>query len=255
MKRHVLILGGTTEARELAQKLSDRADLAVTISLAGRTAVPTPQPVPLRTGGFGGIAGLTQYLAHHKISALIDATHPYATTMSAHAMTAARETGTPLIVLRRPAWRAMPADRWTEVADARAAAQALGAKPLRVFLAVGRQEIAPFELAPQHYYLIRSVDPVEPPLALPSADYIQARGPFDQAAERALLLHHGIDVLVTKNSGGQAAYGKLAAARELGVRVLMFQRPLEPAGHAVDSISDVIAWLNHVPAVRVDRGV
>ena len=167
MKRHVLILGGTTEARELAQKLSERADLAVTISLAGRTAVPTPQPVPVRTGGFGGVAGLAQYLAHHKISALIDATHPYAVTMSAHAVTAARETRTPLIVLRRPAWRPTPTDRWTQVADAREAAQALGAKPLKVFLAVGRQEIAPFELAPQHYYLIRSVDPVEPPLALP----------------------------------------------------------------------------------------
>jgi precorrin-6A/cobalt-precorrin-6A reductase len=255
MKRHILVLGGTTEARSLALELSSRADLGVTMSLAGRTKTPIRQPVPVRTGGFGGVAGLARYLIDHKISALIDATHPFATTMSAHALAAAGEVHTPLIVLRRPPWRAVRGDQWTEVADARAAARALGVEPLRVFLTVGRQEIVPFELAPQHYYLIRSVDPVDPPLAVPSADYIQARGPFHQPEEHALLLRHAIDVLVTKNSGGDAAYAKLAAARELGIRVVMLERPPDLPCHAVGSISDVIAWLDHVLTSRIERGV
>jgi precorrin-6A/cobalt-precorrin-6A reductase len=249
MKRAVLILGGTTEARALAQQLSGRADLVVTISLAGRTAVPVPQPVPLRSGGFGGVAGLVQYLSHHRICALIDATHPYAAAMSAHAVAAAAQTGTPLIALRRPPWRPMAEDRWTQVADAHEAAQVLGAQRLNVFLTLGRTDIGAFERAPQHHYLVRSVDPVEPPLAVSCAVYIQARGPFEEGEERTLLRQHAIEVLVTKNSGGQAACGKLAAARALGIRVVMLQRPPQPSCPAVETIPEVLAWLDHVAAV------
>ena len=143
MRRHILILGGTTEARQLAQQLAPRTDIAVTLSLAGRTVSPLAQPVPIRSGGFGGIAGLARYLRDEAVYALIDATHPYAATISAHAVSAARQTQTPMIALRRPPWAAVAGDRWTEVLDAKDAVQGLGIAPRRVFLALGRQEIAP----------------------------------------------------------------------------------------------------------------
>jgi precorrin-6A/cobalt-precorrin-6A reductase len=255
MRRHILILGGTTEARELAQHLAPRTDVTVTLSLAGRTASPLAQPVPVRRGGFGGIAGLVQYLRDHVIDALIDATHPYAPTISAHARSAASQTSTPMTTLRRPPWRAVEGDRWTEVLDADDAVHHLGLKPRNVFLALGRQEIAGFAAAPQHHYLIRSVDPVDPPLAVPHARYIQDRGPFAEAQERALLGAHAIDVIVAKNSGGSATYGKIAAARVLELPVLLLRRPPEPEGDGVTSVSEAIAWLDHMFETEVDRGV
>src|SRR5262249_51147659 len=163
----VLILGGTTEARRLAERLAPRRDLAVTLSLAGRTSNPVPHPVPVRIGGFGGAEGLADYLKSERIDRLIDATHPYAAQMSENAAGAAALTNVPLLALRRAPWPAVDGARWTEVADTPAAACALGTAPRRVFLALGRNEIAAFETAPQHVYLVRSVDPVEPPLAVP----------------------------------------------------------------------------------------
>ena len=260
--RHILILGGTTEARQLAQLLAPRTDIAVTLSLAGRTVSPLAQAVPVRRGGFGGITGLAQYLRDQGIYALIDATHPYAATMSAHAVSAARQTNTPLIALRRPPWRPVAGDRWTEVVDAGDAVRALGIAPRRVFLALGRQEIAPFVSAPQHRYLIRSVDPVQPPLAVPHARYIEERGPFGEAEERALLAEHAVEAVVAKNSGGQATYGKIAAARALGIPVLLIRRPADPGGRSVSEVSEAIAWLDHVLGIdahvlgtELDRGV
>ena len=250
----ILILGGTTEARRLAERLATRADLDVTLSLAGRTSNPVPHPVPVRIGGFGGPEGLAACLEAERIDRLIDATHPYAAIMSANAVQAARLAGVPLLALRRPAWRPVAADRWTEVADTRAAAHALGAAPRRIFLALGRNEIAAFEAAPQHFYLVRSVDPVEPPLAVPHATYVQARGPFRAEDDRALLASHSIDVVVSKNSGGDAAYGKIAAARALGIEVLLLRRPALPDVDAVEHIEDVVAWLDHRPSSPV-RGV
>jgi precorrin-6A/cobalt-precorrin-6A reductase len=255
MKRHILILGGTTEARQLAQHLAARSDIAVTLSLAGRTASPLAQPVPVRSGGFGGIRGLTQYLRDRDVRALIDATHPYAPTISAHAMSAGLQANTPTIALRRPAWCAIAGDRWTEVLDAEDAVRALGAVPQQVFLALGRQEIAPFIQAPQHHYLIRSVDPVEPPLAVPHARYIQDRGPFAEETERALLLAHAIDVVIAKNSGGGATYGKIAAARSLGIPVMLLRRPPESANAGVTTVPEAIAWLDHVLQAELVRGV
>jgi precorrin-6A/cobalt-precorrin-6A reductase len=255
MKRHILILGGTTEARQLAQHLAARTGIAVTLSLAGRTASPLAQPVPVRRGGFGGVRGLTQYLRDHDVHALIDATHPYAPTISAHAMEAGLQASTPTIALRRPAWRAIAGDQWTEVPDADDAVRALGASPRHVFLALGRQEIAPFIQAPQHHYLIRSVDPVDPPLAVPHARYIQDRGPFEEETERALLLAHAIEVVVAKNSGGGATYGKIAAARGLGIPVMLFRRPPESATTGVTSVYEALAWLDHVLQTELVRGV
>jgi len=227
----------------------------VTLSLAGRTASPLAHPVPVRSGGFGGIRGLTQYLRDHEVRALIDATHPYAPTISAHAMNAASQANTPTIALRRPPWCAIAGDQWTEVLDAEDAVRALGAVPRQVFLALGRQEIAPFIRAPQHHYLIRSVDPVEPPLAVPHAHYIQDRGPFEEETERALLLAHAIDVVVAKNSGGDATYGKIAAARALGIPVMLFRRPPESASAGVTTVPEAIAWLDHVLQTELVRGV
>jgi precorrin-6A/cobalt-precorrin-6A reductase len=241
----VLILGGTTEARRLAERLGIRRDLDVTLSLAGRTSNPVPHPVPLRIGGFGGAPGLADHLRSARIDRLIDATHPYAAQMSVHAAEAARLAGVPLLGLRRPAWRPVAGDRWSEVADTRAAVRALGATTRRVFLALGRNEIAAFEAAPQHHYLVRSVDPVEPPLAVPSATYIRARGPFREEDDRALLAAHAIDVVVSKNSGGDAAYGKIAAARALGIAVILLRRPPLPEVPAVATVDDAVAWLAH----------
>jgi precorrin-6A/cobalt-precorrin-6A reductase len=249
MASPILILGGTTEARELAALLAARGAEAV-ISLAGRTAHPVTMPVPVRLGGFGGVAGLVADLRERKTGFLVDATHPYAAIMSRHAAEAAAMANLPLLALRRPAWTREPGDDWTEVADARGAIATLGPAPRRVFLALGRQELAPFVEAPQHDYLIRSVDPVEPPLAVPWARYILARGPFDEAAEHAMLRDARIDAIVCKNSGGTATYGKIAAARRLGIRVVMLRRPILPEAPEVATAEAALAWLDHAGALR-----
>jgi precorrin-6A/cobalt-precorrin-6A reductase len=253
--RKILILGGTLEARQLAGRLAGRADLDVTLSLAGRTAKPAAQPVAVRLGGFGGADGLTQYLAGQRIDILIDATHPYAAAISANAAAAAAQTGTPILALRRPPWRAVAGDRWTEVDDIRAAVSALGDEPRRVFLAIGRKDVAAFAAAPQHDYLIRSVDPIEPPLKLPHVSFIAARGPFAEADERALLAQHRIEIVVSRNSGGEATYGKIAAAREVGLDVVMLRRPALPAVPSVETVDEALAWLDHAPASLAIRGV
>jgi precorrin-6A/cobalt-precorrin-6A reductase len=255
MSRHILILGGTTEARQLAQCLAGRTDVAATLSLAGRTTTPLAQPVPVRSGGFGGIDGLARYLRENRIDALIDATHPYAAAISAHAASAAAQTDTPLLTLRRPSWHEVPGDRWTHVQSATDAVYALGHQPRNVFLALGRQEIDCFSEAPQHRYLIRSVDPVEPRLAVPHAHYIQGRGPFSEEADHALLREHAIDIIVAKNSGGAATYGKIAAARVLGIPVLLLKRPPESASRCVATVDEAMLWVDHVLKAEVDRGV
>jgi len=226
----------------------------VTLSLAGRTTDPVKLPVPVRSGGFGGVAGLTAYLAEHAVGALVDATHPFAAQMSRHAAEAAGIAGVPLVVLRRPAWEPVPGDRWDEVDSVAAAAARLGRAPRRAFLALGRQELAPFEAAPQHFFLVRSVDPVEPPLAVPSAEYVTARGPFGEEGDAALLAAHRIDVVVSKNSGGSASYGKIAAARRLGLPVVMVRRPAAPAVPAVATVEAAVACLDHLVRPPAERG-
>jgi precorrin-6A/cobalt-precorrin-6A reductase len=251
----VLILGGTTEARQLAERLARRAGLDVTLSLAGRTASPVAHPVPVRVGGFGGAEGLADHLATQSVDALIDATHPYANIISENAAAAARKTAVPFVMLRRPAWGAVAGDRWIEVADARAAVDAIGPQGRDVFVTTGRNELAPFTSAPQHGYLIRSVDPVDPPLPLPRVTYITARGPFSEADDRALMTQHKIEVVISKNSGGSAAYGKIAAARALGIEVIMLRRPPVPNVPSVDSVEDALAWLDHALTSTAARGV
>lgn len=251
MAKQILILGGTTEARELAAALAARDGIAVTVSLAGRTMEIVEQGVPTRIGGFGGVAGLAAYLRAERIALLVDATHPYAAAISENAALAAAETGTPLLALRRPPWRRVAGDIWKDVASETEAAAALGNAPRRVFLALGRQELAPFTAAPQHAYLIRSVDPVEPPLAVPDATYVLARGPFSEADDRALMARYRTEILVCRNSGGDAAYGKVAAARALTLPVILVARPpLPEVAASVGTVAKALAWLDHRLALR-----
>ena len=251
----ILVLGGTAEARVLAGALAARDGIAVTLSLAGRTAKPRDQGVPTRVGGFGGADGLAVYLRDEKIDALIDATHPYADRISANAARASSETGVPLVALRRPPWREMPGDQWIAAGSVPAAAEALGKVPRRVFLALGRNEIEPFAAAPQHTYLVRSVDPVDPPLAVPHAIYLTVRGPFSEADDRALLERYRIDVIVAKNSGGEASYGKIAAARALHLPVVILERPALPDVPSVETAENVLVWLHHAVTAAATRGV
>ncbi|MER8465223.1 cobalt-precorrin-6A reductase [Mesorhizobium sp. M1396] len=260
MTHRILILGGTTEARQLAGKLTERADLSITLSLAGRTESPVAQGVPVRSGGFGGADGLAAYLRETGVDLMIDATHPYAAQISANAAQAARAAGVPILALRRPGWEIVEGDRWTQVDTVGDAVQALGPAPRRVFLALGRQEVAAFEAASQHHYLVRSVDPVEPRLAVPDARYLLARGPFREPDERALLEEHRIDVIVSKNSGGEATYGKIAAARALGIEVIMIRRPDlpdVPSAETVEALAAIVDQfgVDHFVEPAAERGV
>ncbi len=247
----MLVLGGTSEATALARALAGRADIDATISLAGRTDAPAAQPLPTRIGGFGGIDGLAAYLARDGIDLVVDATHPFAARISTNARAAAAIAGCPLISVGRPPWRAQPGDDWHEVADVEAAVAALGAAPRRVFLTIGRLRLADFARAPQHAYLVRTIDPADAAL-LPGAQAIAARGPFEVDAEEALMREHHIGILVTKNSGGAATAAKLVAARRLGLPVVLVRR-LEADGTGLDVEAALAAIEAHRTAVP--RGV
>jgi precorrin-6A/cobalt-precorrin-6A reductase len=238
----VLLLGGTTEAAALARALAE-AGVAAVYSYAGRTESLAPQPLPVRVGGFGGVEGLVAFLSAEAITHLIDATHPFAAQMSRNAVEAALATGIPLIALERAPWRAGPGDRWTQVPDLAGALRALGPAPRRVFLAIGRQTLDAFAAAPQHHYLLRLVDPPTEPLPLPRAEAVIARGPFTVAGDRALLQEHRIEVIVAKNAGGAGAEAKLTAARELGLPVVLIDRPAVPARPVARTVGEVMGWL------------
>ncbi len=235
------MLGGTAEAGALARRIADDGRFEGTLSLAGATRAPAASPLATRIGGFGGADGLARYLGANRIDALLDATHPFATGISANAAAAASAVGVPWLAILRPPWREAAGDRWIRVPDIGAAARALGDRPRRVFLTIGRKDLAPFRGTP-HAYLVRSVDP-PPPDDLPDgAIAIAARGPFSVDHEERLLQRHRIDVLVTKNSGGEATAAKLAAARRLGIPVVMVDRP--PAlGPAVETVDEAWEWL------------
>lgn len=241
----------------LARRLAARPELDATLSLAGRTTAPMLPPIPYRVGGFGGAEGLAAWLREHRIGALVDATHPFAAQMSRHAAAASLSAGVPLLALTRPPWTPAPGDRWTEVPDAEAAAGALGAAPRRVFLTVGRLSLPAFEAAPQHRYLARTIDRPDPAPRLPHLDLVQERGPFSADRERALMEGWGAQVLVTKNSGGEATRGKLDAARALGLPVIAIARPLRPAVETVHDACAVLDWLerHRAAASPAPRGV
>lgn len=226
----------------MAQAMA-KAGLAGIYSYAGRTEAPMGQPIHMRVGGFGGVEGLRAYLEAEKITHVIDATHPFAAQMSSNAVAACVDTGTPLIALERAPWVAGEGDRWTLVADIPAAVAALDGPPQRVFLAIGRQHIDAFAAQPQHRYLLRVVDTPTGPLPL-QADVVVARGPFDVAGDTALMREHGIEVIVAKNAGGKGAVAKIAAARALGLRIVMIERPAIPARRVARTVAEVMAWLD-----------
>lgn len=250
MEAHVLILGGTGDARLLAARLAGQGGWRITLSLAGRTRAPLPQAGELRVGGFGGAEGLADFLRAAKVDLLVDATHPFAARISANARHAAAMAGVPLRALQRPPWRRAPGDRWIEVPDIAGAIGALDGAARRVFLAIGRQEVAAFRARPQHRYLVRSVEPVGPEGILPDAVYILDKGPFEAAAEEALLRAHGIELIVAKNSGGTATEAKILAARALGLPVVMIGRPPPSGAASFESLTAILQSLAHWRAER-----
>ncbi|MDV5824296.1 cobalt-precorrin-6A reductase [Sphingobium naphthae] len=251
---NVLLLGGTTEASALARLLAVQG-IAATLSYAGRTENPRAQPVPVRVGGFGGVAGLADYLRHHRVTHLVDATHPFAATMSGHSMEAARLAGVPHVALTRQAWEPVAGDRWTRIADIDSAVAALAGQARRIMLALGRMHVAAFAAQPQHHYLLRFVDAPGQPPCLPRHSLIVDRGPFTAAADRALMQAHAIDLVVCKNAGGNGADAKLIAARDLGLPVLMIDRPAVPGRAECYRPEDVLVWLGHDAEPKAERGV
>ncbi len=255
----VLLLGGTTEASLLARRLAGDDRFTVTLSLAGRTQRPAAQPLETRVGGFGGTQGLAEWLHVNGIRAVLDATHPYAAQISANARHACETVGVAHASVVRPPWQRQTCDDWIEVGSTNEAVQAVGTSPRKVFLALGRLELAAFANAPQHRYVVRTIDPPKGISLPPDLRLILARGPFEIEHERALLADERISIVVCKNSGGPAAYAKIEAARERRIPVVMMRRPEKPMGYPVHTIDQAIEWLEavraHDPAPGSLRGV
>lgn len=237
----VLVLGGTGEARTLAGRLVEAgADLVS--SLAGQV---TPLALPdgrVRIGGFGGVDGLTTYLRDERVDRVVDATHPFAATITRHAVEACQLARTPLLVLRRPAWREEPGDRWTRVPDiALAAAAVRDSSPGTVLLTTGRGDLAAFADDDIHDFIVRAIEPPHGPMPARSIVVLD-RGPYDVEGETALMRQHDVGLLVTKDSGGSMTAAKLTAARDLGLPVLLVDRPALPDVDVVSTVDSALAW-------------
>ncbi|MEU7136290.1 cobalt-precorrin-6A reductase [Streptomyces sp. NPDC046261] len=245
--RHILILGGTTEARRLAAELAADPALRVTSSLAGRVAEPRLPEGQVRVGGFGGPEGLARWLREQQVDALIDATHPFAGTISFNAAQAAADVHVPLLAVRRPGWVAGPGDDWHPVGSLAEAADTLPLLGERAFLTTGRMGLAAFAHLEGMWFLIRSVDAPGPPMPA-RTEVLLDRGPFTVEGERELLRRHRIDVLVTKDSGAAATSAKLVAAREAGIPVVVVRRPPVPHGvPEVAGVAEAVEWLRRTP--------
>ncbi|MFE7168309.1 cobalt-precorrin-6A reductase [Streptomyces sp. NPDC057616] len=243
MSPHVLILGGTTEARELAAVLAACPGVRVTTSLAGRVNRPGALAGDVRVGGFGGAEGLADWLREQHVDALVDATHPFAEGITLNAARAAAASGVTAVVLRRPGWLPGPEDHWHMVPSLPAAADLLPRFGSRAFLTTGRLGLAAFAHLTDLHFVVRSVEPPEPPMPQ-HTEVLLARGPFTVADETTLLREYLIDVLVTKDSGGAATAAKLTAARHLGLPVVVVRRPQLPEG--ADAVPDVARVLDRL---------
>jgi precorrin-6A/cobalt-precorrin-6A reductase len=241
-----LILGGTGNANALAAALV-RARIDAIYSYAGRTQIPLPHALPTRTGGFGGAAGLADFIREAEITHVVDATHPFAAEMSRNAAIACAAAGVPLLALERAPWTRTRDDRWIEVEDIAGAVAALPEARARVFLAIGRQHIAPFAQKPQHAYTLRFVDAPDGALPLPDSEVIVSRGPFTREGDLVLMRDRGIEWIVARNAGGDGARAKIDAARELALPVIMIARPELAERPRVECIYEVLAWLGHDP--------
>lgn len=234
----VLVLGGTGEARELAAGLVAER-IPVISSLAGRVGEPRLPVGAVRIGGFGGVPGLRTWLHDNAIRVVVDATHPFASGISANAAAAAGDLAVPLVRLCRAPWSPDVGDTWVQVPDIAGAARHLDGRRARVFLTTGRQDVDAFAENSSAWFLIRVVDP--PQTAMPRHHtVIRSRGPYHLADEIDLMREHRIDVLVTKNSGGDMTRAKLDAARTLGIEVVMVDRPSEPAMPTVEDAAGAV---------------
>jgi precorrin-6A/cobalt-precorrin-6A reductase len=242
MKR-LLILGGTGDAVKLASLAMSIPGLEVITSLAGRTISPKALLGEVRIGGFGGESGLVEYLQVENIDLLIDATHPFAARISWNAAGAVARVGIPRLMLIRPAWERLPQDNWIEVESVEVAVMAIPATVERIFLTIGRQQLATFAGLTDKWCLMRSIDPPDSTTPLPPGELLLDRGPFSLEQELQLLRDYWIDAIVSKNSGGAATYAKIIAARELGLPVIMVQRQIVPDGDVVGDVSGAIEWL------------
>jgi precorrin-6A/cobalt-precorrin-6A reductase len=235
----VLLLGGTAEARALAQSLDPRVDIVS--SLAGRVPDPALPVGPVRVGGFGGVDGLRRWLRDERIDAVVDATHPFAATMTAHAAEACAELRLPHLVLARPAWA--PGDSIVVESDIKAAETVVQQEYSRVFLTTGRSGVKAFADS-DAWFLIRAVTAPEAALLPRHHQLLLSRGPYRFDDEFALLRKHRIDALVTKNSGGDMTRAKLDAAAAQGIPVVMVERPPLPAGLTnVGTVEEAAAWV------------
>ncbi|MEU4412285.1 cobalt-precorrin-6A reductase [Nocardia salmonicida] len=247
----VLILGGTGEARELARRASGERGLDIVSSLAGRVANPRLPVGAVRVGGFGGVEGLRTWLRENAIDAVVDATHPFAAKVSAHAAAAAADLDIPALHLRRPEWVQRRGDLWTRVPDLASAAAALTPRDEQVLLTIGRQGVGAFVGCTGHGFVIRSIDAPAVPLP-PRSKLLLARGPFTFDEELVLMSRHRIDVLVTKDSGGEQTEAKIFAARTAGLPVIMVDRPPLPSGAVtVAEVGDAVEWLRESTSHRV----
>jgi precorrin-6A/cobalt-precorrin-6A reductase len=240
----VLVLGGTSDANRLADAIA-RARIEAIYSYAGRTQSPVTQSLPVRTGGFGGESGLIEFIKAEQVTHLIDATHPFATEMSRHAIAACAALDLPMIALERAPWKKVTGDRWIEVESIDAAVEALPRPHAHVFLAIGRQHLMPFAAKPQHAYTLRFVDPPNGPLPLPDTEIIVSRGPFTFQGDLELMRTRNIEWVVARNAGGAGARAKIDAARELGLLIVMIARPALPERPQAESVEEVLAWLGH----------
>ncbi|KKI13020.1 cobalt-precorrin-6X reductase [Comamonas thiooxydans] len=241
----VLLLGGTFDAYILSTLLHEAGVQAI-YSYAGATQTRRTPALPVRVGGFGGVQGLVDYLSAHHITHVIDATHPFAAQMSANAIAACAQLDLPLLSMERPAWQAQPGDQWQHVPDMAAAAQVLSRSLKRVFLAIGRKQLAAFAgLDDQHQFVLRVIDQEGGALPLPASSYelIVARGPFRLTDELALLGQYRIDCIVSKNAGGADTYAKIEAARQLGIPVIMVDRPVLAPRTQCQSPQQAMEWL------------
>ncbi len=243
MKR-LLILGGTGEAAALHEAAGGRfeAGLEVVSSLAGRTNEPRSLPGRVRTGGFGGAEGLTGWLREAEIDMLVDATHPYATRISANARAACETADVVRIILWRPPWTVQPGDNWISVADAAEAAALLPSIGKRAFLALGSGQLWQFGDVKGVWLMSRVAETPEPH-STPPGFVLVGRGPFDADDELRLLEEKDVDVLVSRNSGGGATVGKITAARRRGIPVIMIERPVPEPGERYSDIEEVMQWI------------
>lgn len=240
--RKILLLGGTKEARLLAERISAGDTIQVVYSLAGRTREPLLPTCLIRYGGFGGVQGLVTYLQEQQINMVVDATHAFAQIMRKHAALACQEMHIPYLAFVSEAWSAMPDDLWYDAPTVAQSVDIVEKLGTRVFLAIGRQELAAFASLPHKWFLIRSIEMPAEPLP-PQHVVVLQRGPFAFDDELQLLQRYKIDTIVTKNSGGSAAYAKIEAARALRLPVIVITRPPRPAAKEFMNADDLLTHI------------